>query len=530
MLATLVLLFLFLPAWMQLWPMKPHSLLDGDQPKAEDIALPVRWRKLLARRARTIIAWCLVGLVCVMVFCGIGLTKINTSIKLTKLFSPSAPIIHDYEWLEDKLGPLGADGSHREAWTTRSASMTFLERMELIERIQDQMQKTRRHRQHDVGRDVCSVARGQAQGVPTRCATPSATRSTRSSKTHREEYIDSDFLDIEGDDELWRISARVGALNDIDYGEFKNDIAAGSSRCCRPSGSGSAETCAKKARREARRQRRREAAGRDARRGRRAEHRRSRPDDEHGHRGRVHRPGAGGLQGPARDAQRPGLELRDRLLTIASVMMLVFWDLSAGLILLLPVGVSDGDRVRHHGLAGHRHRRRHDHDADRGPGRVGRRRRALFDLVSPRTDRGQESQRGDHAGLRRLRRAMYQSWAVLGLGLAVFALSSFVPTQRFGAMMFTLLTAALIGNLILLPCVLASPLAYFFGRRLGPQGPRRASRRRAARGFFSGRTTMPPRQTAMPRCRTRSARRFATTARTAFAPDPHGAKRSESTS
>ena len=44
-------------------------------------------------------------------------------------------------------------------------------------------------------------------------------------------------------------------------------------------------------------------------------------------------------------------------------------------------------------------------------------------------------------------RAMYQSWAVLGLGLAVFALSSFVPTQRFGAMMFLLLTAALIGNL-----------------------------------------------------------------------------------
>ncbi len=63
-------------------------------------------------------------------------------------------------------------------------------------------------------------------------------------------------------------------------------------------------------------------------------------------------------------------------------------------------------------------------------------------------------------------RAMYQSWAVLGLGLAVFALSSFVPTQRFGALMFTLLTAALIGNLLLLPAVLASPMSYFFGRRL----------------------------------------------------------------
>ena len=41
-----------------------------------------------------------------MIFCGIGLTKINTSIKLTKLFSSDAEIIHDYEWLEEKLGPL----------------------------------------------------------------------------------------------------------------------------------------------------------------------------------------------------------------------------------------------------------------------------------------------------------------------------------------------------------------------------------------------------------------------------------------
>ncbi len=63
-------------------------------------------------------------------------------------------------------------------------------------------------------------------------------------------------------------------------------------------------------------------------------------------------------------------------------------------------------------------------------------------------------------------RAMYQSWAVLGLGLAVFALSTFVPTQRFGAMMFLLLTCALVANMVLLPAVLASPLSYWFGRRV----------------------------------------------------------------
>ena len=41
---------------------------------------------------------------------------------------------------------------------------------------------------------------------------------------HREEYLQSDFLDVQDGTELWRISARVGALNDVDYGEFKTDI------------------------------------------------------------------------------------------------------------------------------------------------------------------------------------------------------------------------------------------------------------------------------------------------------------------
>jgi hypothetical protein len=58
--------------------------------------------------------------------------------------------------------------------------------------------------------------------------------------------------------------------------------------------------------------------------------------------------------------------------------------------------------------------------------------------------------------------AMYQSWGVIGLGLAVFALSHFMPTQRFGWMMVTLLTASTIGNLTLLPAILASPLGLIF--------------------------------------------------------------------
>ena len=62
--------------------------------------------------------------------------------------------------------------------------------------------------------------------------------------------------------------------------------------------------------------------------------------------------------------------------------------------------------------------------------------------------------------------AMTQTTLIGGLGLAAFALSTFTPTQRFGSLMLFLLAAALIGDLIVLPAVLASPLGKYFGREL----------------------------------------------------------------
>jgi hypothetical protein len=55
-------------------------------------------------------------------------------------------------------------------------------------------------------------------------------------------------------------------------------------------------------------------------------------------------------------------------------------------------------------------------------------------------------------------RAVFQSWAIIGLGLAAFALSSFVPTFRFGLLMLLLLTAGMLGNLLFLPSLLAGPI------------------------------------------------------------------------
>jgi predicted RND superfamily exporter protein len=61
-------------------------------------------------------------------------------------------------------------------------------------------------------------------------------------------------------------------------------------------------------------------------------------------------------------------------------------------------------------------------------------------------------------------RAIFQSWGIIGVGLAAFALSSFVPTYRFGLLMLLLLTAGMLGNLLFLPSMLSSPLGRWITR------------------------------------------------------------------
>jgi predicted RND superfamily exporter protein len=63
-----------------------------------------------------------------------------------------------------------------------------------------------------------------------------------------------------------------------------------------------------------------------------------------------------------------------------------------------------------------------------------------------------------------------QAALISGLGLAVFAFSTFTPTQRLGWLMMTILLAGVVAELIMLPAILAGPLgkAFKFRRREEP--------------------------------------------------------------
>jgi predicted RND superfamily exporter protein len=80
-------------------------------------------------------------------------------------------------------------------------------------------------------------------------------------------------------------------------------------------------------------------------------------------------------------------------------------------------------------------------------------------------DQGQDRKEAVMTAYQRCGTAMTQTTLIGGLGLAVFAFSTFTPTQRFGTLMLVLLATALVGDLVFLPAILTSPLGYFFGKR-----------------------------------------------------------------
>ncbi len=81
--------------------------------------------------------------------------------------------------------------------------------------------------------------------------------------------------------------------------------------------------------------------------------------------------------------------------------------------------------------------------------------------------------RGSQLGLDRVQAIMFaydrcstarlQTTIIGGIGVLVFAASSFMPMQNFGYLMISILAATVVGDLLLLPALLAGPLGYYFG-------------------------------------------------------------------
>lgn len=247
--ATLALLFAFLPSALTLWPPKYRRITPQERASQKPGFVFRFWDAFglyVVRYHRLVI----VATVGVFAFFTYGMMRIETSVQLLKLFDSSSKVIGDYRWLESNLGRLvpmelvlavdpemcaesdrpltGSEGESPELLAERR--LTFLERMEMSARVRKVVEREF----GEAGRNI--VGPGMSTDVmilpPTLPAVDSGLDRTRSvfnqalleNRERLDEELDFFRIDRVDERELWRISLRLGAFNDVDYGRFVSDL------------------------------------------------------------------------------------------------------------------------------------------------------------------------------------------------------------------------------------------------------------------------------------------------------------------
>lgn len=424
-------LLLLLPATLELWPVRGGAGTDDGAPAHAADAQPLgRWQPAadwILRRPKAAVLATVVLLAAALV----GFPRIQTSVQIMRMFDDRAQIIRDYQWLEQRLGPLAPV----EIVLRFEADnpLSFRERLGVVEATQKSV-----NRAPHVGSSLSAATftpsrEDQQRRAPRELSRGSLGRAARAltggrpidERVHdvrlerrRGDLIRTGFLREDDGAELWRITARVAALANVDYFQFEQQV------------------------------------------------RRAVAPLEQSLRDRGFTPPSITYTGvlpivyQAQNSLLWGMivgYLTDVALIVLAMAVAVR-SFAAGWLLLLPSVMPAVAVFGAFGLCGV--------VVDMGtvmPPCV-----ALgvtvddvmhFLLQFRRSvQAGRDAKQATLDAYGHCGRAMYQSWAVLGLGNLAFAFSPFAPTQRFGLVMVTLLTVALWGNLVFLPALLQGPL------------------------------------------------------------------------
>ena len=250
--ATLAILFSFLPAALEVFA--PNLSQDTKSTKKETDTTHAEPEEGWLSDAWAAVGHWITGhhalvasvSLIVLAIASLGLFKIQTSVQLLKLFDPNSRIIRDYAWMEDNFGKLvpmevivRVPASMQEAKATDAndndtsatdaqgvLAMSMLRRAQTISRVSTVVRRTLGERGLGVvGQAMSADTFMPPLPEPTNGYWPPAAKFNRDLLSSRDKLLDSDYLRIEKDgpyqdSELWRISLRVAALSDTDYGYF----------------------------------------------------------------------------------------------------------------------------------------------------------------------------------------------------------------------------------------------------------------------------------------------------------------------
>ena len=225
------ILFL-LPALIQLMPSKPPKLHEVDATKWENFG---RW----CCQKRHWIVW---GYTAVTIACCIGLNWFKTETKVIRYFPSDAPVVKDYWFLEENLvGILPVDVIVRFDRDSQT-KMNFLERLEVVRSIENRM----REHPEISGTIALPDFRTVTEPLPADAGPLAIIRHNKTATEMERRIREGEITDAKSfytiakepgdlskpgdaklnqlDDELWRITAQCFIMGDTNFATFLQDV------------------------------------------------------------------------------------------------------------------------------------------------------------------------------------------------------------------------------------------------------------------------------------------------------------------
>lgn len=427
------IMFLVLPSMLTVFPPRKWCKHLREQPTKR--TFKIHWEPVvhLVSRRRYAVAATACVLIAVSV---VGVVNIGATARVHDMFARDAKIMKDYRWLESNVGPLvpievvvrlpkpateigeqeAADSSEDESATYR---YPMLDRIAVIRHLQEVILNV------EGVESVMSL--GKFSPIFQQEFQLGKVAANRVMSARRSDFIDAALLQTAGDLDLWRISARVYAGDRHNYAALMERIKS------------AVEPELKKAKQQYRFS-------------------------------EVSAVYTGGVPIVMKAQNQLLKDLKNSFVTaflcIALAMVVLLRSLRAGLVSMIPNVLPAVVVFGIMGLIGVKVEVGSMMTATAAMGI------AVDDTLHFLTwfrrglSDGKSREEAVLFSYERCGTAMIQTTLICGLGLVVFALSPFGPIMRFAILMFSMLLAAIVGDLLVLPALLLSPA----GRLFQPRG------------------------------------------------------------
>lgn len=210
-LSSLAILFSMLPAALHLFPPK-ISTVETAPTNAKRAAAPLktssRYIAFVNARHLPILIACLA----VMSFCGWGLPYVKSTVKLQDRFLPDSDAIQDYKWLESHIGPMVP--LEVIVRFDREDPRELSEQLQVVAKVQAEIQSSE---EEVVTMSAVNLSSALPSGSSIRDILE---RKIINSPVTLKRLMEAHFFARTETEQLWRITVRAEAIGDLDYGRF----------------------------------------------------------------------------------------------------------------------------------------------------------------------------------------------------------------------------------------------------------------------------------------------------------------------